>query len=79
MDDVDGGAEGTVVGCEAEAMSGIRKSGIGDVAAVRLASVRAGWGKVMSFTLSRRSARDMTRSWLLLPEGRLPRKKITLY
>ena len=64
---MDGGAEGTVVGCEAEAMSGIRKSGIGDVAVVRLASVREGLGKMMSFKRSWRSARDMTRSWLLLP------------
>ena len=35
---------------------------------MRLPSVRAGWGKVMSFTRSRRSARDMTKSWLLLPD-----------
>ena len=63
---MDGGAEGTMVGCEAEAISGIGNSGNGDVAAVTLASVRAGWGKVTSFTRSRGSARDMTRSRLLL-------------
>ena len=67
-EDVDGGAEGTVAGCETEVMSGTRNSGMGFVAAVRLASVRAGWRKVMSFTRSMRSVRDITRSLLLLPD-----------
>ena len=69
-EDVDGGAEGTVAGCETDAMSGTRNSGTGSVAAVRLASVRAGWGKGMSFTRSMRSERDITRSLLLLPDER---------
>ena len=67
-EDVDGGAEGRVAGCETDAMSRTRNSGTGSVAAVRLAFVRAGWGKATSFTRSMRSERDIIRSLLLLPD-----------
>ena len=67
-EDLDGRAKGTVARCQTDAMSGTGNSGTGSVAAVRLVSVRAGWGKAMSFTRSMRSVRDITRSLLPLPD-----------